>query len=199
MIRSHVIVPACIALVLTSCARPTPAGNSLSALDNELINAAEAGDPQVADAIAAANGSAPAAAARPDDDCRAGGRNGTCTAAATVGAPGCGTRFALGLGWATRLPAGLELYPGAKVIEAAGNDEGDCHIRIVSYVSDAPAKELVDWYEGASKAGFETEHSRSGREDIVTGIRQPQGDAFHATVAPDAGGSAVNLIVNHGS
>jgi hypothetical protein len=115
----------------------------LSALDNELVEAAS-GDPLVANPIAAGTGSALARSAA--DDCHAGGRSGSCNAAEMVQAPGCGGRFALGLAWATRLPAGLELYPGAKVIEAAGNDESTCHMRIVSYVSDASVKELVDWY-----------------------------------------------------
>jgi len=195
MIRPRIIFLTCLALALAGCARRAPVNNSLSSLDNELINAAEADDPQVDNAATAAA----AAATRPGEDCHAGGRSGGCAAAVTVNAPGCGKSFALGLGWATRLPAGLELYPGAKVIEAAGNDEGDCHVRIVSYVCDASVKELVDWYQGASKAGFETEHLHNGREDVVIGTRQPQGDGFHASIAPDAAGSTVNLIVNHGS
>lgn len=193
MIRPRIIIAAYIVLALTGCGRPAPAGNSLSTLDNELLNAAETSDSQAANAVAAQ-----APATRPGEDCHAGGRSGGCTAAETVKAP-CSKRFDLGLAWATRLPAGLELYPGAKVIEAAGSDEGDCHVRIVSYVSDASVKELVDWYQGASNAGFETAHSHNGQEDIVTGTRQPQGDAFRATITPDAAGSTVDLIVNHGS
>jgi hypothetical protein len=133
-------------------------------------------------------------------DCRTGGRNGDCSAAEVVSAPNCGNQFTSGLGWATRLPAGIELYPGAKVIEAAGNDVGDCHIRIVSYVSDATPQAVIDWYRAAAgKAGYATQSRRNGREQVVTGERSANGDAFHVTISADAdAGSSVDLIVNHG-
>src|SRR3982751_3655608 len=106
MIRPRTLLPACLALALVGCARPAPAGNSLSALDNELINAAETGDPQLANATATAE----TPATRPGD-CHAGGRSGGCTAAEVINALGCGKSFALGLGWAPRLPPRGELYP----------------------------------------------------------------------------------------
>ena len=197
MVLRHSLFPLCLALGLVGCAKPSSTGDSLNALDNELLNSVTADDLQAATAKGA--GSALPRSAWAAGDCHAGGRSGHCTAAETVNAPGCSKRFALGLSWATRLPPGLELYPGAKVIEAAGSDDGDCRMRIVSYVSDASVKELVAWYEAAAKVGYETEHVRDGGEDVVAGTRQPQGDAFQATIAPDAAGSTVNLIVNHGS
>jgi hypothetical protein len=199
-----IVVVACLVLgvSLAGCAKPAPAGNSLTALDNELVDSAARGDAQVANAIAGQPAAEqPRAQATPaPHDCRSGGRSGDCMAAEAVNAPNCANQFVSGLNWATRLPAGIELYPGAKVIEAAGSDQGDCHIRIVSYVSDAAPQAVVDWYQAAaSKGGYAPQHWRRGAEQFVAGTRLPEGDAFHVTVSADAdAGSSVDLIVNHG-
>jgi hypothetical protein len=191
--RRSLVALLAIGLGLAGCGKPGDSDNTLTALDNQLFDSAGVNRPH-AGKPADSPARVPAG-----DECPAGGRSGSCRAAAMVHAPGCGNNFALGLVWATRLPAGLELYPGAKVIEAAGSDEGDCHMRIISYVSDASPKELVDWYQAASKAGYDTEHVHNGREEVVAGTREPQGDAFHVTIAPDAAGSTADLIVNHGT
>jgi hypothetical protein len=205
MIHGHSIIAAvslCLALSLGGCAKPAPAGNSLTALDNELVDSVAGGDAQVANAIdgPAADSHAYAQATPAIHDCHTGGRSGDCMAAEAVKAPNCSNQFVSGLNWATRLPAGIELYPGAKVIESAGSDEGECHIRIVSYVSDAAPQAVLDWYQAAaSKGGYAPQHSRRGQEQIIVGMRMPQGDAFHLAVSADAGaGSTVDLIVNHG-
>jgi hypothetical protein len=207
MTYGHTMIAAlCLSLGLglTGCAKPAPAGNTLTELDNELVDSAAGGDPQATRAIEGAKiaeRSGQPQAMPIGHDCRSGGRSGDCMAAEAINAPNCGNQFISGLNWATRLPAGIELYPGAKVVGAAGNDEGECHIRIVSYVTDAAPQAVVDWYRaGAGKAGYAPQYQRHGREQIVAGTRLPQGDAFHVTVAADGdAGSTVDLIVNHGS
>jgi hypothetical protein len=201
--RRIMIVAACVTLGLSlaGCGRPAPAGNSLTALDNELVDTAVAGDPQLANTSDGPADVQLRARASPDaHGCPSGGRSGDCMPAETITAPNCSKEFLSGLKWATRLPPGIELYPGAKVIEAAGSDDGDCHVRIVSYVSDAAPQAVVDWYQAAaSKAGYAPQYWRRGREQIIAGTRTPQGDAFHVAVSADAdAGSTVDLIVNHG-
>ena len=207
MTHGHTMIAAvCLSLGLglTGCAKPNPSGNSLIVLDNELLDSAATVDSQTTKAIERANAaehSGHPQATPTGHDCRSGGRSGDCMAAEAVNAPNCGNQFVSGLNWATRLPAGIELYPGAKVVGAAGSDEGECHIRIVSYVTDAAPRAVVEWYQAAAdKAGYAPQYQRQGRELIVAGARMPQGDAFHVTVAADGdAGSTVDLIVNHGS
>jgi hypothetical protein len=189
-----------LAAGLAGCGKPAPADNTLTELDNDLIDTA-AREARQATAESPA-GAAPPPAARLSlgRDCHAGGRSGDCSAAEIVTAPHCDKQFTTGLRWATRLPAGIELYPGAKVIEAAGSDAGDCHVRIVSYVADAAPRDVAEWYRAAaSAAGYAPQVSQKGREQFVAGLRSPAGDAFHVTIAADADtGSTVDLIVNHG-
>jgi hypothetical protein len=184
----RLVLSLCSGLALAACGKPAPVDNSLA-----FLNEAQA------EAIVGA----PVGRARQGNKasrggCAAGSRSGRCGSAATGDATLCGKRYRMDIGWARRLPAGLEPYPGAELVEAAGNDAGGCHLRIVSYVSSASVEDLVAWYRRADKAGFETEHVRNGEADVVAGTRQPQGDAFHATIVPEGARSTVDLVVNHG-
>ncbi|MEA3032363.1 MAG: hypothetical protein QOH86_379, partial [Sphingomonadales bacterium] len=40
-----------------------------------------------------------------------------------------------GPSWADRLPETFPVYPGARLIEAAGRDAGDCRVRVVTFAS----------------------------------------------------------------
>ena len=199
--RTMIAVCLCLGVGLAGCGRPSPTGHSLSVLDNELVAAAAAGDSQAAHAPDGPADDRLRPRTTPDvHGCPSGGRSGDCMPAETVTAPNCSKAFVSGLKWATRLPAGIELYPGAKVIEAAGSDDGECHVRLVSYVSDAAPEAVIDWYRAAAgKAGYAPQIWRHGREHFLAGARTSQGDAVHITVAVDGeNGSAVDLIVNHG-
>jgi hypothetical protein len=203
MSHRRTIFAACVALGLSlaGCGRPAPTVNSLTALDNELVDTAVGGDLEIANSSDRPAEDQPGARARPEaHGCPSGGRSGDCLPAETIRVPNCSKEFTSGLKWATRLPAGVELYPGAKVIEAAGSDEGDCHVRIVSYIADAAPQAVIDWYQAAAgKAGYAPQLWRRGREQMLAGTRAPDGDAFQITVSADAdAGSTVDLIVNHG-
>ncbi|OYY91755.1 MAG: hypothetical protein B7Y45_01955 [Sphingomonas sp. 28-66-16] len=100
--------------------------------------------------------------------------------------------------WALRLPADLPLYPDARVTEAAGNEGGNCALRIVSFASGAPLQTVIDWYyTRATNAGYSGEHEADGDEHVLAGTR---GDAAYAVFlnARGDGGTDVDLVVNTG-
>ena len=55
-------------------------------------------------------------------------------------AAACGARFDYGAQWASRLPAEFPAYPGGRVTEAAGNDHGDCRMRVVTFTTARSAR-----------------------------------------------------------
>ncbi|MGL4314614.1 MAG: hypothetical protein ACRCSO_11570 [Sphingomonas sp.] len=113
----------------------------------------------------------------------------------------CGGRIGYSTGWANRLPADVPLYPDARVIEAAGNSEGGCNLRVVSFSSPTPAQTLIDWYyTRVTQAGFSAERQTDGGRDILGGTRARDGGAYILYVTRrDDGGSDVDLITNNGN
>ena len=101
--------------------------------------------------------------------------------------------------WAGRLPADLPLYPDARVSEAAGNDQGGCAMRAVSFASSAPLQTVLDWYyTRASKAGYSAEHQADGSEHVLGGTRGDAAFALFLTSRAD-GGTDVDLLANNGN
>lgn len=117
-----------------------------------------------------------------------GGRTGAC--AANVG---------YSAAWANRLPAGVPLYPDARVTEAAGANGHGCRLRIVSFASRAPVQRLLDWYfTKVSAAGYTLGHQADGAEHVLGG-KSATGAAFLAVVrAREDGGSDVDLMADGG-
>jgi hypothetical protein len=188
MTGRSLLLPLCSGLALAACGKPAPVDTSLAFLNQELADTI----------VGSPNDRGRQAASGAIGGCPTGDSSAHCGSAATGEVIACGKRYRMSMDWARKLPAGLEPYPGAEVVEAAGNDLGDCHMRIVSYATTASAEDLVDWYRGADKAGFETEHIHRDAEDVVAGTRQPQGDAFHATIVSQGARRIVDLVVNHG-
>ena len=102
-------------------------------------------------------------------------------------------------GWANRLPADLPLYPDARVVEAAGNAQGTCRLRVVSFASSAAPAKLIDWYyTRATAARYSAEHRTDGAMRVLGGSRGA--DAYIVYVAPrPGGGSDVDLVSNAGT
>ena len=71
----------------------------------------------------------------------AGGR-----AAASARRRACGVPFQYGPEWAGRLPAEFPAYPGGRVTEAAGNDRGDCRMRVVTFTTADPHNRVLEYY-----------------------------------------------------
>jgi hypothetical protein len=108
----------------------------------------------------------------------------------------CAARVKYSAVWANRLPAGIPLYPAARVTEAAGTDEAGCALRVVSFSAAAPIKSVTDWYFTQTKrAGFSAEHQSDGSQHVLGGARGDAGYILFMNPRAD-GGTDVDLVVN---
>ncbi|MGE3747294.1 MAG: hypothetical protein AB7G25_16545 [Sphingomonadaceae bacterium] len=112
----------------------------------------------------------------------------------------CEKNFRYSASWATLLPDAFPLYPDAQVLEAAGNNDAPCRLRLVSFASKTPVKTLIDfYYTQAVRNGFTAEHQLAGSEHILAGTREKDDGVYYLTFnARKGGGSNVDMIVNHG-
>lgn len=154
------------------------------------------------DPVAATAGSGATATAAPCPDCTA--VRAALTPVALVAAQrapaitACAPRLGYTADWANRLPTGLALYPDAHVAEAAGTDDGGCHIRVVRFTSNAAPASLVDWYRGAARAGGWAASLRAdGPMQALSGQRPGARFDVYATLR-GPGGSDVVLLVAGG-
>jgi hypothetical protein len=112
-------------------------------------------------------------------------------------ASSCGGAFDYGPQYASRMPAEFPAYPGGRVTEAAGNDHGDCRMRVVAFTTgDAPGRVLERYRSLAARASYSAQHQQRGGDQVLGGTR---GDsAYYLIVTPAGAGSDVALIVNNG-
>ena len=111
----------------------------------------------------------------------------------------CNAKLAYGMEWAQRLPEPFMLYPGAKLMDAAGTDAG-CAMRGVSFVANAPLSAVVDfYYTQARRAGFTASHELIDGVHALGGARGSDDGAFLLTFSTAPGdGTAVDMIGNNG-
>jgi hypothetical protein len=122
----------------------------------------------------------------------------TAATGATSGGA-CGAAFEYGAQWAARLPAEFPPYPGGRVTEAAGNNNGDCRVRVVTFTTADPYNRVLEHYRSlASRAGFSAEHQVRGADQVLGGVNEQTDGAFYLIVTPAQSGSEVALIVNNG-
>jgi hypothetical protein len=120
-------------------------------------------------------------------------------AAAAAGGRGPASSFSYGREWAERLPAAFPPYPGGRVTEAAGQDSGECRVRVVTFRTSDPHQRVIDWYQQrAVHAGYSAEQQARGRDHVLGGVNQGTRGAYYLIVTPVDGGSEVALIVNNG-
>ncbi|QUT06366.1 hypothetical protein KFK14_02475 [Sphingobium phenoxybenzoativorans] len=115
-----------------------------------------------------------------------------------TGGKGCGA-MQYGAGWAERLPAAFPIYPGARLMEAAGN-EGQCKLRGVSFVSAVPMQGVMDFYYTiARRNGYDAEHQLLDGQHVLGGTRAKDDGAYFITFdnAP-GGGTTVDIVANNG-
>lgn len=103
--------------------------------------------------------------------------------------------------WANRLPPDLPLYPDARLTEAAGNSDGGCALRAVSFSTVASVQTVLDYYYTRSTStGYDAEHQADGDEHVLGGNRDRDGAAFVVFATPrDGGGTDVDIVANTGS
>ena len=113
----------------------------------------------------------------------------------------CGAAFDQDSSWARRLPATFPVLPGARVVEAAGNNTGDCRMRAVTFTSSQPPERVIDWYRRrAEGAGYSAEYRRYESDQILAGASGRDGGAYYLIVrAAGRGGSDVALVANNGT
>lgn len=109
----------------------------------------------------------------------------------------CGAALDYNPGWANRLPAAFGVFPGGRVTEAAGNNAGDCRVRVVTYSVGAPAQRVLDWHRAsATRAGYSVEQQRREGDHILAGLNGEA--AYYLIVTPKGDASDVALIANNG-
>jgi hypothetical protein len=121
-------------------------------------------------------------------------------AAAKSGAPCAAADFNYAMGWANRLSPNFPVYPGARVVEAAGQDRPGCNERVVSFTSADPWQRVIEYYRGrAQAAGYSAEQQTRGADQILGGTNERDGGAYYLIVtAKKSGGSEVSLLSNNG-
>jgi hypothetical protein len=205
-------------LALAACGG-SGAGNNLAAIDNELV--ANSVDPALTSALedqiavdSNLNQQANPNAVRPPEtpvqaqypaDARPGESGGAARVQRAAGggpaqppsAASCGRAFDYGAQWAGRMPAEFPSYPGGRLTEAAGNDHGDCHMRVVTFTTGDPPGRVLERYRSlAARGGYSAEQRQRGGDQVLGGTR---GDsAYYLIVTPAGAGAEVALIVNNG-
>ena len=201
-------------LALAACGSGS-ANNDLAAIDNELI--ANAVDPALTGALqdqlsvdpSLSQQANPNSARPPETPVQAQypadanpGQDGsqTRTAGGTAPPPSasvCGQGFDYGNEWASRMPAEFPAYNGGRLTEAAGNDHGGCHMRVVSFTTaDAPQRVIDNYRALVTRAGYNAEQQQRGGDLVLGGTKGES--AYYLIVTPQGAGSDVSLIVNNG-
>ncbi len=109
----------------------------------------------------------------------------------------CAANVSYSTRWSLRLPADMPLYPDAHVVEAAGNADNGCALRIVSFTSRAPVQSVIDfYYTRATNGGYSTDHQADAEGHVLAGSRG--NDAYAVFVTKVAGGTQVDLVANNG-
>ena len=123
------------------------------------------------------------------------------TAASGGGGTACpgGAKFDYNLAWARSLSPDFPLMPGSRLTDAAGNNQGDCRVRVVTFTTSEHYDRVLDWYHTkAVRAGYSSEHQIREGDHVLAGSNEAEGGAFYLIVTPRGGGSEVALIANKG-
>ena len=122
-------------------------------------------------------------------------------AAAIGGGKNCSDpdRFDYNMSWASKLAPTFPLYPGAKVTEAAANNQAGCNTRVVTFTTAEGWQRILDWYHTrAVRAGYSSEHWLRNGDHVLAGANERDNGAFYLIVTPKQQGSEVALIANNG-
>jgi hypothetical protein len=205
-------------MLLSACSGATP-GNDLAAMDNQIAQGDI--DPAVTSAIedeilvdpALVQQSNPNGVRHPERPLQAPyplekNADGSVKSAGQTSFPSdptgqiagaCGAPFQYGPQWAERLPAEFPPYPGGRVTEAAGVNNGACRRRVVTFLTDHSWQQVMSWYrDHAVRAGYNFEHQSEGADHVLGGVNQRTDGAYYLIVSPEGAGSKVALIVNGG-
>lgn len=191
-----------IVLALGGCRRAEPEGNqALASLDTRLSNAA-------APEEVPTNRSAPEAATGPTLGTMADAQRNriepaTRHLAEAAGRPvgGCAGRgMRYGEQWAAAMPEGLGLYPGARLVEAAGTDTGRCALRAISFTTGDSPDGVVAYYAAkVREAGFDAERQPCREEIRLGGTRSGDDAAYMLFARRRNGVTEVDIVASAGT
>jgi len=186
-IRHRTAAAVALALLLAGCggASDPKGAKGLASLDARLTNGmlAENNAVEAANRTAATDASAPTKAAKASapriSAPRAASRLAATQGRAVGGCAGRDLRY--GEHWASRMPDGLGLTPGATLVEAAGSDTDRCALRVVSFTTtDSPEKVAAVYSQRARTAGFDAERLPCRDEIRLGGTRADAAYLFFA-------------------
>jgi hypothetical protein len=111
----------------------------------------------------------------------------------------CRKQLESGAQWADRLPEPFAVYPGAKLLEAAGADRDGCTLRVATFTSPVPLQSVMDYYyTQARRAGFDAEHRITGGQHVLGGTRKDDGGAYLLLFSQANGQTNIDLIADRG-
>lgn len=224
----HALGALAILMSLNGCGGDETKGNAsaLASLDTRLTNVAAQGNETAPAGASTAKGDAPAGRVNADGaavraahesiiandesvrgrsgEAGSGGANGavrSLAAAQGKAVGGCAGRdLRYGNQWASAMPEGLGLYPGAKLVEAAGTDTGRCALRVVSFTTaDSPQRVAAHYMTQVRAAGFDAERQPCPTEIRVGGTRKGDDAAYMLFARRTAKGlTEVDIIASAG-
>ncbi|ATW03180.1 hypothetical protein [Sphingorhabdus sp. YGSMI21] len=110
--------------------------------------------------------------------------------------PVCKEKLTYDMAWANRMPPEFAVYPKANVQEAAGK----CDLRVVSFTTATPIKNIVDfYYTKAKQGGYDAEYLLRGSEHVLGGSKPNQDSAYVITLNKrSGGGTVVDIVASNG-
>ncbi|MCE7798612.1 hypothetical protein LWE61_18945 [Sphingobium sufflavum] len=105
-----------------------------------------------------------------------------------------------GAQWASAMPDGLGLYPGARLVEAAGTDTGRCALRVISFTTaDSPQAVATHYATRVGEAGFDAERQPCRTEIRLGGTRRGDDAAYMLFARRTAKGlTEVDIVASAG-
>ena len=111
--------------------------------------------------------------------------------------PVCNEKLRYDMAYANRMPPEFGVYPKAALQEAAGK----CELRVISFTTATPIKNIIDYYyTRAKRSGYDAEYLLRGSEHVLGGTRKSDDGAYVITLNKRSGGGAVvDIVANNGS
>ena len=87
--------------------------------------------------------------------------------------------------WAAKLPSEFPVYPRGNTLEAAGNDEGACSVRAITFRTGVPKSDVLAFYATrADDAGYTVEHVMKGGESVLSSVKGNSAMVIYARELP---------------
>ncbi|QKG69912.1 hypothetical protein [Erythrobacter mangrovi] len=118
-------------------------------------------------------------------------------AAIKPGGANCADAVEYSATWAAKLPAAFPVYPRGNTQEAAGTDQGDCALRIVSYLTPVALDDVLSFYSTRARdAGFKVDHAIKAGDNILSGTKGASAYVVYARRLPE-GITQVDLVTTN--